>query len=447
MDVLIIGAGVTGLSSGYHLKKDYMILEALPKTGGLAGSYFMNGFTFDHGGVHVLRTTDNLLHGRDKAYFNKLQKKLLGDNISEKKKMAFIYLKGNYHVRPFQHNLYGAKPEIIKECIEGLKNLDLDTEAAGNMNEAKKKFPSFKDELINIFGAGMCKHFMFPYNEKAWCHDLSTIRSRIWVTKRFGTIFDMNHFKEGVEIPNDSDSTIIKYPKKGGFGSTGDALYERIKENVEVNSKVTRVDINNKIIEVNNTRKIPYNHLVSTIPIPELIQAIGDDAPQEVKDAAVNFKYTSMLSVNVAVDRDNVSNMQYIYYPDREISFTRVSFPLNQSKYTAPSGKTGICVEVPYSLEIPIEKDEIIVPKVMRDLIKVGILKEDDTILFKDIRHVKHSYVVQHLNIDEDLKIIRNFLKKHKIHSIGRYGEWKHSGTEHAIDDGRKIAAKLRFNC
>ena len=41
---------------------------------------------------------------------------------------------------------------------------------------------------------------------------------------------------------------------------------------------------------------------------------------------------------------------------------------------------------------------------------------------------------------------MREFLLKHDIHSIGRYGEWKHSGTEHAIDDGRRIAQKLRFN-
>ena len=59
MDVVVIGGGLTGLSTGYHLKKDYVILESLPYSGGLAGSYIKEGFTFDHGGVHILRTYDN----------------------------------------------------------------------------------------------------------------------------------------------------------------------------------------------------------------------------------------------------------------------------------------------------------------------------------------------------------------------------------------------------
>jgi len=306
-------------------------------------------------------------------------------------------------------------------------------------------FANFKEELLEMFGEGLCKYFMFPYNEKAWCHDLTTMKSKIWISKNFGTIFDISKFEEGVALPNEVEKTFVRYPKVGGFGATGKSLYHLVAENVKLNSKLTKVDFEAKEIEINGSEKYNYNHLVSTIPMPELIKAIPD-APAEVKQAAEALKYTAMLCINIGVDRENISEMQYIYYPEKDISFTRVSFPVNQSDKTVPAGKTGVCVEVPYSKEQPIADKEKMVEDVMKDLVKVGVLKEDDTILFKDVKDMKYSYVVQDLELEKNMKILQKFLLKYNIHSVGRYGEWKHSGTEHAIDDGKKIARKLRFD-
>jgi UDP-galactopyranose mutase len=443
MEIVIIGAGLTGLSAGFHLKDNYVVYEGSYKAGGLAGSYVKEGFIFDHAGVHVLRTTDNLLRGESKAYYDKFILDLLKNDISKKKKMAYIYLKGNYHLRPFQHNLHGASKEVIDKCVDGINNIEQNPNATDDYTKSKKTFANFKEELLGIFGKGLCNYFMFPYNEKAWCYDLSKIKSKIWISKNFGSIFDPIRFREGVLYPNEKDQKIIKYPKYGGFGGTGMTIYNKIEQNVNLNSKITKIDLNSKEVEVNNSFKTKYKHLISTIPIPELIKLI-DDAPLEVKEAAQGINYSSMFSLNIGVDKEKISDMQYIYYPDRDVCFTRVSFPVNQAQSTAPKGKTGVCVEVPYSRFKPLDKN--IVEMIMNDLIKVGVFKGNEKILFKDEEHVKYSYVVQDLNLEKNMKIMREFLLKHDIHSIGRYGEWKHSGTEHAIDDGRRIAQKLRFN-
>ena len=118
---------------------------------------------------------------------------------------------------------------------------------------------------------------------------------------------------------------------------------------------------------------------------------------------------------------------------------------MNQSSHAAPEGKTGICVEVPHSIYKPLNKETIVI-QVMKDLVKVGVLKEDDEILFRDVRDVRYSYVVQDLELDKNMKTIQEFLRTKNINSIGRYGEWKHSGTEHAVQDGKQIAEKLRFD-
>ena len=56
LEVTIIGAGLTGLSSGFHLKQegvDYHIYEKDASIGGLCRSIREGGFTFDYTG-HLL---------------------------------------------------------------------------------------------------------------------------------------------------------------------------------------------------------------------------------------------------------------------------------------------------------------------------------------------------------------------------------------------------------
>ena len=54
---LILGAGLTGLSTAYHLEQrgetDYLVLECKTQPGGLCASQTVNGFTLDAGG-HLL---------------------------------------------------------------------------------------------------------------------------------------------------------------------------------------------------------------------------------------------------------------------------------------------------------------------------------------------------------------------------------------------------------
>ena len=47
--IIIIGAGISGLTTAYFLKKPYEILEAKPYAGGLCASFYEDDFAFDRG--------------------------------------------------------------------------------------------------------------------------------------------------------------------------------------------------------------------------------------------------------------------------------------------------------------------------------------------------------------------------------------------------------------
>ena len=71
--ILIVGAGLAGLSAAYHLRgMPYKILEREREVGGLCRSYVKDGFTFDY--------TGHLLHFRQTA-IKALVESLLPDQL------------------------------------------------------------------------------------------------------------------------------------------------------------------------------------------------------------------------------------------------------------------------------------------------------------------------------------------------------------------------------
>ena len=113
--IVIIGAGLTGLSAAYHLEKkgffDYKIFEKDASPGGLCRSVYQDGFTFDY--------TGHLLHISD-PYFQSFVNTVVGmETLNSVHRRSFVYSHNVYTHYPFQVNLFGLPPATIAECIEG----------------------------------------------------------------------------------------------------------------------------------------------------------------------------------------------------------------------------------------------------------------------------------------------------------------------------------------
>jgi protoporphyrinogen oxidase len=77
---------------------------------------------------------------------------------------ARIFSHGVLTRYPFQANLHGLPPEVIKECLLGV----IEARVAGAGAAAAAEPDNFEDYCLRHFGAGISKHFMIPYNEKIW---------------------------------------------------------------------------------------------------------------------------------------------------------------------------------------------------------------------------------------------------------------------------------------
>ncbi|MCK5559365.1 MAG: NAD(P)-binding protein [Thermoplasmata archaeon] len=115
-DAVVLGAGLAGLSSAYHLKTgNYVVLEKENHVGGLCASKIVDAYIFDFG-THTFFTQDQSVR--------ELLAKLLPNLLISHIRAAYVYMDGVYIKYPFETNLVALPTEIKGECIQGIKRRD-----------------------------------------------------------------------------------------------------------------------------------------------------------------------------------------------------------------------------------------------------------------------------------------------------------------------------------
>lgn len=428
---LILGAGLAGLSSAYHLSNDeYLILEKNQSIGGLCGSVRVEDYIFDFG-THTFFTRDQ--------YVSELLAKLLPNLLISHNRMAYVYMDGVYIKYPFEANLVALPPEIKEECIQGIKRRD---PSAVSKN--------FREWLVNSFGDGIARHYMVPYAEKIWKFPLDKM-ALDWLGDKVPgvTIEDVIAGSKGELAKEFGFNINFSYPTAGGFAAIPEAL-AGILTNINLNSKLLTLDLGNGSIndgltlefESNNrTDKITTDAIISTIPLPELVSLIKD-VPAEITKAAEELNYTQLLAIGLGVARENISDKHWLYYPEPKYIFNRISFPMNLSGSTTPQGKSSILTEVTFEKgeEIDVNKAQ---EKVVEGLITAGILETTDEVEVITASEFKYAYVIHDLARQRNVSLIHKFLNVHNIIPAGRWGEWKYFNLDKTIQSGRKAAIKL----
>ena len=428
MKTIIIGAGLTGLGLAYFLEKegekDYLILESESEIGGWCKTIRKNGFAFD--------LAPHLLHIKD-LKISQLINELLENKLFSQARKGGIFFQGKIIPYPFQYNLYHLDDVTKKECLDS---------AIESHNKFQNKKPiNFEEFILINMGGGIARHFMIPYNKKYYCVEPNELTFDFF--EKYMSSTKLEDIKRGA-ISDMSNSEIgffknFLYTKEGGIDYLPKAFSEKIN-NIKLNEKIVKIDIYKKIIFTKD-KEYKYENLVSTIPLPEIINLI-ENVPEEIKIASKKLRCTSMSLVFLGINRPKISEHHWLYFPQEDIFQFRNSFPMNFSEKTTPQGMNSICAEYSYIGEKKFSDEEII-NKTIDDLIKIGIIKNKEEIIFKDICNKKYGYVIFDFNRTENLKLIQNYLRENKIYPIGRYGVWEHSSMDEVIIQAKEIVPQL----
>jgi UDP-galactopyranose mutase len=147
--------------------------------------------------------------------------------------------------------------------------------------------------------------------------------------------------------------------------------------------------------------------------------------------------------VNLGIDRPRISDKHWVHFPEKEISFFRISFPHNLSDDVTPPGKSSISAEVSYSAAAPPD-DEVIVERVVEDLIRAQALQRDDRIIATATYDIRWGYCIYDMQRAEALRTIHGWLQSVDIIPTGRYGLWRYFWSDESIVSGFDAAAQAK---
>ncbi|HOG48056.1 MAG TPA: FAD-dependent oxidoreductase [Anaerolineae bacterium] len=426
-DTLIIGAGPTGLSAAYHYRGDYVVVERESRAGGLCRSIYDRGFVFDHAG-HIFFTSD--------PYINDvLTPMLLGENIHWQYREAWVYSKEAYTRYPFQAGTYGLPPGVVKECILGAME-------AQRSYRADRRPQNFAEFMEAQWGAGICKHFMAPYNRKIWTVPLQEM-SWEWLSGRVPQP-NLEEIIDGALQPQPKPmgpNARFAYPLRGGFEALMRGWLRFVDSGrVWLNTRVTAVDPAAHLAVLSDGRTVHYERLISTAPLPEFLQLIAK-VPAEVQEAGRQLRTVSVRCVNLGLARADVSERHWIYYPEERPLFHRVFVQSNASPHVAPAGCSSLTAEISYSPTKPLPfEGEALIERAIDDARAVGLLRASDSVLVANEADIPYGYVLPDLRKDAAVARIQEWLRPWGIISAGRFGEWKYLNTDQCFLAGRKAA-------
>jgi len=121
-----------------------------------------------------------------------------------------------------------------------------------------------------------------------------------------------------------------------------------LKGDLELNAMIVRVSPSKRTVTLADGRTHSYDTLVSTLPLPELIRAMGDEAPAYIREAVAKLRHVSIRCVNLGIGRADITEKHWIYYPEDTV-FHRVFLQGNASPYCNPPGGFGLTCEISYS--------------------------------------------------------------------------------------------------
>jgi protoporphyrinogen oxidase len=432
--IIIVGAGLAGLSTAYHLSGlPYRLYEREQEVGGLCRSYKQNGFTFDY--------TGHLLHFRQ-AEIKALVESLLAGKLQKHARRSYIYSHSTYTEYPFQVNTFGLPPEVVRECLMGF--IATLTKPA---SQDRSKDRSFKEWIFDNLGEGMAKHFMVPFNEKLWQIPLDELTSDwvSWLVPK-PDLKDVVNGALGIKDKAFGYNPSFLYPATDGIKVLPESFLAGIDgvccgtELVEVDTRRRRAVFRER--QNGHTRDEHYESLVSTIPIPELVRRCTD-FPTPLKDAAETLRWVSVYNVNLGFARERLSDKHWLYFPESEYPFYRVGFPMNFSPALGPAGCSSMYVEISHR---PTERQstEQLVEQVRAGMERAGIVRPDDELVTADVKDLQYAYVYFDRHRARAVPEILAEFERRGIHSVGRYGRWEHTSMEDAIGQGKQLAERLR---
>ncbi len=477
---IIIGAGPAGLTAAYTLLKETdlhpVILEESEFIGGISRTAVYRNNRMDIGGhrffsksgavtalwnelmpVQGALAKDDLLLGR--------QKPLVAGGPDPEKEDRVMLVRDRVS-RIFYLGKFFDYPISLKpQTIANMGFVRTMRAGFGYVFAAvfKRKERSLEDFYINRFGKPLYSMFFEDYTEKLWGVHPSHI-SPEWGAQRVKGLSLMKAIFSVLLKPFQKDqkkqeTSLIEqyiYPKKGP-GQYWETMAQRILDlggEIRMNESVVGVESNGSTVTAVKTSKdgreetLRADVFFSSMPIKDLITAMGETVPPETRDIAQGLPYRDFITVGLLLNKLKIKNQTqmktvgnivpdcWIYVQERNVKIGRLQIFNNWSPYmvddlehTVWIGLEYFCTEGDDMWNTPAED---FIRFATEELEKIGVIERRDVLDATHIR-VKKAYPA-YFGTYGQFDRVREFLDGYTNHYCsGRNGQHRYNNMDHSM--------------
>jgi protoporphyrinogen oxidase len=423
----ILGAGLSGLSTSYHLqhRPGTVIFEAKDHHGGHVHSTTEDGFTFDDG-PHISFTSN--------PYIKDLFSDLVDGEYNELYINAVNWYKGSWIDHPAQTSLWQIPEPLRTQCLDSFLAY------TQREHEAPKNYEQW---LHQAMGPVFADNFPASYTRKYWtCEprnmDVDWIGMRVLRPEKDDVV---NSFHGPLpETRYYVNSRSARYPKNGGFWSYCHKLADGA--DIQYNKKLVAADFSKRWLKFADGSEYTYENLVSSLHLQHLVPMLND-APSDVVEATETLTSSVFYRLDFAVNHPAKRPELWFYIYDEDKLSVRISIEERFADTNSPAGKTGIQVEVYGSKWRPLPSQDEVQRRVLAELIEFGLIENESFVEKSSIRFVPTGQIVYDLDRRGALKTVNQYLNKVGVTRVGRYSEWKYLMSDTCVLGGRRAAQML----
>jgi len=443
--VVIMGAGLAGLSCAYELVKQgekVVVIEKNNWVGGLAHTFEADGFRFDlgpHRWVTKIEEVDDWF------------KSLMGKKLIRVPRLTRIYFDKKFFYYPMQFkNIFRLGLWTAFRAVGDYFWTRLKTKIK------KPKMVSMEDAYVNQFGRTLYEKFFRRYSEKLWGRPCSQL-SGDWVVQRSRrmsllTIIKDVFIRSRGKVVSLADSFL--YPRLGIGEATKELKKEVEKrggkiilgtEVVKVNRQKGKI-VSLEIKKKNEPQTIKADEFISSIPLTDLVKIISPAPPKDALQAANKLGYRSLIFVVLLVKGKKFFPDNWIYVHPPEIPYMRFVETDNFSPKMSPQGKTTFVFEIACDEGDKTwrkDKQELIDLVTESFVSEFGVVKKKEIIGGMVARYPK-AYPIYSLDYQSPVKKIKKFVYQFpNLQLIGRYGIFRYNNMDHTILTGLYAARNV----
>jgi protoporphyrinogen oxidase len=434
--VVVIGAGPAGLTAAYQLVKSgdpVVVAEADEVVGGISRTVERDGWRFDIGGHRFFTKVKPV-----EDLWNEI---LPAEDFLLRPRKSRIFYKGKYYDYPLRatNALVNLGPKEAFLC--GLSYV------WAHLRPPKDQ-TNYEGWLVARFGWRLYRTFFKSYTEKVWGVPVSEMPAD-FAAQRVKNL-DLGKAIVNALTPKRNQTEIttlieeFRYPKYGP-GMMWEVCRDKVQAaggTVLMQTKVTAIHVQDgaatsvTLSRYGTTVTQPASHVISSMPVAELVKAIEPAPPEEVLTAGASLHYRDFLTVALVVPKRDGFPDNWIYVQDPDVRVGRIQNFGEWSPYMVKDDRT--CLGLEYFVfegdELWNSADDDLIALATKELSALGLVQPHAVERGYVVR-VKKAYPYYDFDYRTNVATIANWLAEHasNVHMVGRNGMHKYNNQDHSM--------------